>query len=99
MTAREPIPSDDRPKKLTPGRLTEIKKRAVQYSDDDMLALLDHIAAVEAERDALARVADEVQLVVLQSDGVAGWHLNGNVARWEEFIELARALRAVGRVK
>jgi len=42
-----------------------------------------------AERDALAAryaaLADEVRAMIQDSDGLAGYHLNGDVACWSEF--------------
>ena len=48
-----------------------------------------HRLAVERDRDALAAsyeaLANEVRGIMQDSDGVAGYHLNGDVADWDEF--------------
>ncbi|PTL88580.1 hypothetical protein C6W88_15795 [Halomonas litopenaei] len=52
-------------------------------------ALQQRLEQVEAERDALAAsyeaLANEVRGIIQDSDGVAGYHLNGDVADWDEF--------------
>ncbi len=52
-------------------------------------ALQQRLEQVEAERDALAAsyeaLANEVRGIMQDSDGVAGYHLNGDVADWDEF--------------
>lgn len=39
---------------------------------------------VVSQRDKLAYYAQEVAQVMAESDGVAGYHHNGNIATWEE---------------
>ena len=87
------------PKKLTPGRLAEIKKRAVQYSDDDVLALLDHITALEAERDALARVAYQAAIDVTAFEQcliLSGTDPEYAAERVRPMREALRALQEIG---
>jgi vacuolar-type H+-ATPase subunit F/Vma7 len=40
--------------------------------------------AAETQRDALAGYVDKVKSVINESEGVAGYHLNGAIASWEE---------------
>ncbi|NWO10208.1 hypothetical protein HLV40_07330 [Chromohalobacter salexigens] len=51
--------------------------------------LVAEAAQVNRERDALAArytaLADEVRAMIQDSDGLAGYHLNGDVACWSEF--------------
>ena len=46
---------------------------------DDVEPLLAHIAKLEAVRVALADLIDN-------SEGVAGYHLNGDLAPWSELV-------------
>lgn len=59
---------------------------------------LDRASKAEAERDALrARVAElesalsGMLAIVSDSKGVAGYHMNGDVAEWDEFEEVGLA--------
>lgn len=49
------------------------------------------VAAVEALNGILAIVGD--------SHGVAGWHLNGDIADWREFEEIDAAYQALARLE
>jgi len=39
--------------------------------------------------DELIEMLEWVQALTNESQGVAGWHLNGNIAEWDEFEEVA----------
>ncbi len=51
------------------------------------VTLLDALTKVEAERDRLRnllqRVDDELGIMD-ESEGIAGWHLNGDISPWDE---------------
>ena len=38
------------------------------------------------EVDRLERIVEALGGIIPESSGVAGWHLNGNVADWEEIL-------------
>ena len=42
-------------------------------------------AAIKAERDGLRAIGEEIMGIVKESTGVVGWHLNGDILRWEQF--------------
>ena len=48
--------------------------------------LTAHIAALEAEVLRLRGALDSVQQVANRSDGIAGWHLNGDIASWDSIL-------------
>lgn len=41
---------------------------------------------IEAEQRFLREVGDSIYAVVANTHGVAGWHLNGDLATWEEIF-------------
>ena len=43
-------------------------------------------AALEAEVLRLRGALDSVQQVANRSDGIAGWHLNGDIASWDSIL-------------
>ena len=45
----------------------------------------DEIDQLKAEKSDLLEALEELASVIDESEGVAGWHLNGAVARWDEF--------------
>lgn len=52
-----------------------------------------------AQRDELAKALRGMLSIVDDSHGVAGYHLNGNVADWGEFEEVDAACAALSRIK
>ena len=48
--------------------------------------LLAANAALEAEVLRLRGALDSVQQVANRSDGIAGWHLNGDIASWDSIL-------------
>ena len=90
--------------KLSAEQLTMIRELKMSVRYDLARSLLDHIAAVEAERDALTRVADaaeewppilERQLKSLGPEAVESTSYQYAAARVKRLIE---ALRAAGRL-
>lgn len=54
---------------------------------DDMLAEIDRLKAeLELVREASGALVDEIYDLMNESDGVAGLHLNGDVADWDELV-------------
>ncbi|EFB8334717.1 TPA: hypothetical protein ROQ19_004356 [Escherichia coli] len=43
-------------------------------------------AALEAENAAMHETIEAVRSVADNSSGIAGWHLNGDIATWEEIL-------------
>lgn len=66
----------------------------IAHHNEQLLSERDaRIAALEAERDALAAenaiqdfIISAVKELVRDSQGVSGWHLNGDVGTWEEVL-------------
>lgn len=52
-----------------------------------------------AQRDELAKALRGMLNIMNDSHGVAGYHLNGNVADWGEFEEVDAASAALSRIK
>ena len=38
------------------------------------------------EVDRLEKIVESLGEIISESDGVAGWHLNGDVAEWDEIL-------------
>jgi hypothetical protein len=56
----------------------------------------DKLAAMTKQRDVLLDALYAVQGVMNSSEGVAGWHKNGDIASWDELLpEVATALEFV----
>lgn len=53
---------------------------------DDYAALQQKLDAMAAENAALKSVIEAVRGVADNSNGIAGWHLNGEIARWDEIL-------------
>ena len=65
----------------------------LSLSSEFELACLRELVAVNEQRDAvvvenvaLKKVISDVQGVYYKSDGVAGYHLNGQIATWDEVM-------------
>lgn len=65
--------------------ITDTDPIALAMSTEDGAEKLRRCAELIRGGGDPARVFDELKDVVRGSDGVAGWHLNGEVADWEEF--------------
>ncbi|TNI85171.1 hypothetical protein [Aeromonas sobria] len=56
----------------------------------------DKLAAMTKQRDVLLEALNGVQGVMNNSQGVTGWHKNGDIASWDELLpEVAAALEFV----
>ena len=53
----------------------------------------------EQQRDKLLAVLENLLAITNDSQGVAGYHLNGDVAQWGEFPEVAEADAVIAEVK
>lgn len=56
---------------------------ALQYC---LTQLEARCAALAAENAGLKEVIEAVRGVADQSSGIAGWHLNGEIAKWEDIL-------------
>lgn len=66
------------------GSVEVVRGEYVLYEDyAELKAQLDALAA---ENTALNEVISAVRGVADNSEGIAGWHLNGDVARWDEIL-------------
>ena len=51
---------------------------------------------IERQRDELLAALEAVQAVADNSDGVAGWHMNGDIAKWDDLLpEIDNAITSV----
>lgn len=53
---------------------------------EDYTALQQKLDAVLAENVALKSILEAVRGVADNSHGISGWHLNGDVAEWDEIL-------------
>ena len=56
------------------------------FESPKVKALTAQVAALEAEVLRLRNALDSVQQVANRSDGIAGWHLNGDIASWDSIL-------------
>lgn len=61
--------------------------------------LIDEIDKVKSERQELLKALTLLLDITQDSQGVAGYHLNGVVAEWDEFEEVSNAYELIGRIK
>jgi hypothetical protein len=62
-------------------------------------SLLPMYAQIEQQRDKLLAALESLLLITADSEGVAGYHLNGAVANWDEFPEVNEAALLVAQMK
>lgn len=67
---------------LSPSQLAE--KNAILVTEN--VALQQKLDAMTAENAALKGAVDAVRGVADNSQGIAGWHLNGDTAGWDEIL-------------
>ena len=53
---------------------------------EEIEQLTARVAELEAEVLRLRNALDSVQQVANRSDGIAGWHLNGDIASWDSIL-------------
>ena len=61
--------------------------------------LNERIRMAEQQRDKLLAALESLLLITADSKGVAGYHLNGAVANWDEFPEVNEAALLVTQLK
>jgi hypothetical protein len=59
----------------------------------------DKLNEFEQQRDKLLAALESLLLIPADSEGVAGYHLNGAVANWDEFPEVNEAALLVTQMK
>ena len=67
--------------------------------DADVLELHPRFAQVQAQRDELLAALRGMLAIVNDSRGVAGYHLNGDTAEWDEFDEVDAARAAIAKAE
>ena len=66
------------------------------YQDDPEREANAHLIAAAPE---LYQAIDSLLAIVGDSQGVVGYHLNGDIAEWDEFEEVAQAFAALAKVR
>lgn len=59
----------------------------------------DDVEPLEESHVDLLSALEGLLAIIRDSDGVTGYHLNGDVAPWDEFSEIEQAVSAVTRAK
>ncbi|HCD7251487.1 TPA: hypothetical protein ND504_004174 [Citrobacter farmeri] len=67
-------------------QMLEESQREFRSADIKMQNLEAKCEKLAAENAGLKAVIEAVQEVANQSQGIAGWHLNGAVAEWDEVL-------------
>lgn len=74
----------------------EMRPDGCWHGDHPILRMAEHIDSLAQQRNELSaqveRLRDEITAIIGDSSGVAGWHLNGEIARWGEFSDLEEML-------
>ena len=84
---------------IDPEMMSELLDRGLNFYGElkvmpDIIA--DRIAQLEQQRDELLAALEAVQAVANNSDGVAGWHMNGDIAKWDDLLpEIDNAITSV----
>ena len=65
----------------------------------DNARLKEQLSVAENERDEALAILAELDLLVSDSAGVSGYHMNGDVAKWDEFSELFDGAQALQELK
>lgn len=66
-------------------QIVELRKELVEAAGRN-IALRDERNTLVAENAAMNEVISAVRGVARNSEGIAGWHLNGNIAGWDEIL-------------
>ena len=69
------------------------------YDQETVNALQERCDELLKQRDELLAALEAVQAVANESSGIAGWHLNGDVASWNDLLpEVAEAMASAQRM-
>lgn len=63
-----------------------VENQDIKTDKTEMEGLRNQLAAVVAENTEMRSVIDAAVAVAGKSDGIAGWHLNGEIAGWDEIL-------------
>ncbi|WKR87427.1 eae-like domain protein [Escherichia coli] len=63
-----------------------VDMRSVAKLISDLATQLVRANALAAENEAMHETIEAVRSVADNSSGIAGWHLNGDIATWEEIL-------------
>ena len=75
------------------------RTEALEHREHLLKAVDDDIARLTAQRDQLMAALQGMIDITNDSQGVAGYHLNGKVADWDEFEECQAACDAIAKAK
>ena len=70
-----------------------------QLESSPLGGVLNGVAGLIAQRDELLAALEGVLAIVSDSTGVAGYHLNGDIADWDEFDEINAGYTAIAKAK
>ncbi len=54
---------------------------------------------LKSDRQELLKSLESLLDITAESQGVAGWHLNGDIAEWGEFEEVSSAYELIKRIE
>lgn len=78
------------------GARPELGPFTITLQRTEGLTPVEKLEAMTKQRDVLLEALNGVQGVMNRSEGVAGWHKNGDIATWDELLpEVADALEFV----
>lgn len=71
---------------------TEVYARVLYYS-------VERISALESQRDELLKALKGFHSLALESRGVAGYHLNGDIAEWDDLDDYLWSVDLVKKIE
>lgn len=90
-TLRQQLAEKDAEIERLKGMVDEIQ--AARHVQREHNRLLTNLASSQLREQQLREALEAVHAVSLQSHGIDGWHLNGEIATWDELLpEVAEAL-------
>ena len=74
------------------------QRKQVSQHDSTLYNMQMQIEKLTRERDDLLKALEGILAITAGSQGVAGYHLNGDIAEWDEFEEVSSAHELIGRI-
>ena len=74
------------------------REQASQQSEAEHYMQLE-IAKLKSDRLELIKAVESLLDITADSQGVAGYHLNGDIAKWDEFEEVSGAYELIKRLE
>ena len=74
------------------------QREQVSQHDSTLYNMQMQIEKLTRERADLLKVLEAILAIAADSQGVAGYHLNGDIAEWDGFVCISDANELIGRI-